>query len=288
MNPFHETKIHGQLSFPYIVYRGNIPEYIFSYPLHWHDEMEIIYIKSGQGIVTVQSRQYMVKANDIVVILPQMIHSIAQYGNSNMEYFNILFRFSLLTCSANDACYDKYFKPLYYHTKCPTPYIKASTTLNQILYPYITFLIENRKSSYTENELMVKSNLFAIIHYLNQYSSNTSNAKLSQKNNYDKLKHLLSYVYSNYRESISIQNAAKICGFSTSHFMKIFKELTGESFSQYLLNYRLEMAAKQLQDTSNKIIDIAENTGFHNLSYFTRTFKKKYGLTPSAYKTSKK
>ena len=282
----HETQIHGSLSFPYIVYKGNIPEFFSSYPLHWHDEMEVIYIRSGQGIITIQSHQYIVKSDDIVIIPPQMVHSIEQYPKSKMEYFNILFHFSLLNYSTNDTCYDKYFKPLYCHTKLPSLYLKSDVDLNRFLHPHIMYLIENRKKSYTRDELMIKSNLCAIMHYVNQYSSPTSSDELSLKNNYDKLKNLLLHIQSNYDRAITIKDAAAICGFSSSHFMKLFKELTGKSFSQYLIDYRLEIAARQLVETSYKIIDLAENVGFHNVSYFSRAFHAKYGKTPSAYRKS--
>ena len=87
-----------------------------------------------------------------------------------------------------------------------------------------------------------------------------------------------------YAKTISIKYVADLCGFSESHFMKLFKELTGMSFTAYLVNYRLELSAKQLRETDEKIIDIATNCGFNNHSYFTRAFLKKYGLTPAKYR----
>lgn len=279
-----EAKTHGQLSFPYTVYKGNIPAFFPSYPLHWHDEMELIYISGGQGMITIQSHSYLVKTDDMIIVPPQMIHSIEQYADSQMTYFNILFQFSLLHYSVNDACYEKYFKPLYCHTRLPSLYLNVETELNRLMRPHIMYLIENRKKCDAGDELMVKSNLFAIMHYINQYSTPASGAELSLKNNYDKLKNLLVYIQSNYNRSITVKDAAAICGFSPSHFMKLFKELTGKSFSQYVIDYRLEIAARQLIETTDKIIDLAENVGFHNVSYFTRAFHSKYGETPSAYR----
>ncbi len=279
-----EAKTHGQLSFPYTVYKGNIPAFFPSYPLHWHDEMELIYISGGQGMITIQSHSYLVKTDDMIIVPPQMIHSIEQYADSQMAYFNILFQFSLLHYSVNDACYEKYFKPLYCHTRLPSLYLNVETELNRLMRPHIMYLIENRKKCDAGDELMVKSNLFAIMHYINQYSTPASGAELSLKNNYDKLKNLLVYIQSNYNRSITVKDAAAICGFSPSHFMKLFKELTGKSFSQYVIDYRLEIAARQLIETTDKIIDLAENVGFHNVSYFTRAFHSKYGETPSAYR----
>ena len=182
------------------------------------------------------------------------------------------------------GCYEKYFLPFYNHTRIFPTYLSASERLNQLLLPYITDLINNRKQSYTHYELMVKSNLLAMIHYVYQYSTPSNDMELSLQNTYDKLKKLLSYVKGNYNNTITIQQAADICGFSESHFMKLFKELTGTSFTQYLKDYRLEIAANQLLETNRKIIEISENTGFHNPSYFTRSFFQKYRMSPSDYR----
>ena len=65
-------------------------------------------------------------------------------------------------------------------------------------------------------------------------------------------------------------------------------QLTGSSFTQYLKQYRLEIAASQLVQTDHKIAHIARRTGFQNLSYFTRSFAEQYGLPPAAYRKNHK
>ena len=66
--------------------------------------------------------------------------------------------------------------------------------------------------------------------------------------------------------------------------MKFFKNNIGMSFVAYLNDYRLEMAANELLDNSENILEVAINAGFDNLSYFNRSFKKKYGVTPGNYR----
>jgi AraC-like DNA-binding protein len=80
------------------------------------------------------------------------------------------------------------------------------------------------------------------------------------------------------------EEIAQECYYSKSHFMKFFKETMGMSFTQYLNDYRLNIAGQTLRSTTDNISNIAQNTGFDNLSYFTRMFKKKYGLTPGEYR----
>ena len=89
--PLHETKIHGIITFPYSVYKGNIPEWLPSFPLHWHSDFELIYCAKGKIQVTVWGQAYTLFAKDLIVILPHAVHSIEQIGTETGEYFNIMF-----------------------------------------------------------------------------------------------------------------------------------------------------------------------------------------------------
>ena len=95
---------------------------------------------------------------------------------------------------------------------------------------------------------------------------------------------MLSYVHENYAKQISVSEMADICYYSQSHFMKFFKASMGMGFTQYLNEYRLETASRLLLATSDSVLDIAMRTGFENLSYFNRIFKRKYGIAPGQYR----
>lgn len=282
--PVQETKIHGTAAFPYSVYRGRIPEWIHSFPLHWHDDFELIYCTSGQMQVTLWGHAYTLCAQDFIVVLPHAVHSIEQSGIAGGEYFNILFHPSLFKGTAEDPCYDKYVLPFLNGEKTMDCYYPSGSPFNRTVSPSILSMYDNRKESYSTQELVIKSNLFLLLHHMNQYSTAaTSDNRLLQLS-YSRLKNALYYVQKFYDHDISIRKVAEQCGFSESHFMKLFKELAGMSFNAYLVNYRLELAAKQLAETDYKVIDIAENCGFHNHSYFTRAFQKKYRKTPLMYR----
>ena len=284
-NPLlHETKIHGTVDFPYIVYHGKIPDFKHSYPLHWHDEAEIIYITKGCMKITVWSHTYQVHEGDIIILMPHTIHSIEQLDSHHAEYFNIVFHFSILEKPEENSLYDKYLKPFLTHEKSVNCYEPKGTELNTLLTPLLLSLIEHRRESYTTCEYLVKSNLFMIMHYLNHACINADQNEVLLQANYAKVKTALYHVQNSYAQNITIKQVANLCGFSESHFMKLFKELTSMSFTAYLVNYRLELSAKQLLETDQKIIDIAANCGFNNHSYFTRSFLKKYGLTPAKYR----
>ena len=82
---YQEKKSHGALTFPYTTYPCSIPLDFAKVPLHWHDEMEIIYIKKGQGIVTVDFITYEIKARDILVILPGKHRTIRRSAHQKVQ-----------------------------------------------------------------------------------------------------------------------------------------------------------------------------------------------------------
>ena len=84
-----------------------------------------------------------------------------------------------------------------------------------------------------------------------------------------------------YSEQITIEQMADLCHYSSSHFMKFFKEHMHTGFVHYLNDYRLTMAHRMLGESQESILEIAQQCGFDNLSYFNRLFKRKYGVTPS-------
>ncbi len=282
--PLHETKIHGIIPFPYSVYHGRIPEWIPSFPLHWHENFELIYCADGQIQVTVWGKSYVLCAGDLVVLLPHVVHSIEPGGSDSGEYFNIMFHPSLFQGSEGDLCYDKYVVPFLNGKKTLDCYYPADSCFNQTVTPCVQSMLQHRRESYTTCELMIKSNLFFLLHSMIAQSTDAANDHNTLQLSYSRLKNALYYVQKSYDHDITIQEAASQCGFSESHFMKLFKEFTGMSFNAYLVNYRLELSAKQLAETNLKVIDIMENCGFHNQSYFTRAFHRKYHMTPLKYR----
>ena len=143
-----------------MVYKGKLPEYIRSYPAHWHREMEIIYIVRGKGIVTVQTNQYVVDEGDIVIVAPEVIHSIKQFENYAMKYYNILFDFRLLENNSSH-CYEKYLRGVYEHTQVLPTHLKKEDKLANSLKPYLQYLIENRK-----NKLAIDTDIIIPTDYL--------------------------------------------------------------------------------------------------------------------------
>lgn len=280
---YHENKTHGEIIFPYNTYLCSIPLDFASVPPHWHDEMEIIYIKKGRGTVSVDFRTYMVTGPSIVLILPGQLHSIEQYDKESMEYENIIFHPGMLISKNMDSCSKDFIQPL----------IRGQITVPTLftpVYPYYEDVVapidacdEISKTKPQGYELYIKSMLFQFFFVLNNRCRNLTQPAKDRKT-LDKMKIVIKYVENHYAEKITIAQIADVVGFSESHFMRYFKETMDTSFIEYLKDYRLAMAARLLQASDSSILEVSEEVGFENLSYFNRAFKNRYNMTPSQYR----
>lgn len=96
------------------------------------------------------------------------------------------------------------------------------------------------------------------------------------------MEYAIQFIRKNYMNRISLQDIARKCHYSASHFSMLFKAYTDMSFISYLNDYRLERARQLLLSSQKGIADIASSVGFNDAKYFTRLFIRKYGVTPNS------
>lgn len=94
------------------------------------------------------------------------------------------------------------------------------------------------------------------------------------------------YVESNYMdEDLSLDGVCRFLGVSNSYFSTIFKKETGNSFIGYLTDYRMDQASRLLIETNEKSYIIAKQVGYTDPNYFSYVFKRRFGVSPSRYRT---
>lgn len=281
MRNLQEKKLHGQPDFPFAVYPGQLPEFGTGYPLHWHEELELICIHAGRGIVTVQAERFPVSSGDLVLIPPETVHSIGQRDGEELRYHTILFRLSMLE---RDPRVEKHTALLWDREKEKPFFLPKGSELNEQLMPPVLALLQYRSRQEPAFDLMVYAHLYTILYHIVRQCGDSAAERVRKNANYEKMKGLLDHLRTHYRQEITVREAAAMCGFSESHFMRLFRELTGTSFAQYVKHLRLHIAAEQLRATGNRVSEVAEHVGFHNLSYFTRAFSEKYHMSPGEYR----
>lgn len=91
------------------------------------------------------------------------------------------------------------------------------------------------------------------------------------------------YIICNYNKHISVSGIARFAGMNKSAFCVFFKKMTGKTFVRYLNEYRVELACRLLAKGEMTVAEICYSTGFGDVPYFHRTFKRITGTTPGSY-----
>ncbi len=113
----------------------------------------------------------------------------------------------------------------------------------------------------------------------NGLSSVTANGR-----GFEKIEGLLKYLEDNCHKHLELDAIANIAGLDKHYLCREFKRITGRTIFEYLLSRRLQKAMYELRTTDKKIIDIALDSGFANISNFNRQFKQSIKTTPTGYR----
>ncbi len=94
------------------------------------------------------------------------------------------------------------------------------------------------------------------------------------------------YIKDNFHKDVSLDEVSKTVNISPYYFSKIFKEGTGKNFIEYLTNIRMERAKELLSTTEHSMKEICAMCGYSDPNYFSRSFKKNVGVTPTEFKNT--
>ena len=100
-------------------------------------------------------------------------------------------------------------------------------------------------------------------------------------------KEMISYIQQNFMKKISLKEFSEQFHLSEKYISRYFKEHFHITLSQYITHLMLEHAKQLLQDTDIPVTEIAMQSGYQNVSYFTRSFRKTYGVSPLKYRKNK-
>ena len=275
-----ENKRHGEKWFPFDIYPCTIPKDFPQVALHWQNSVELVFVKRGMGTVQVGLESVRAMAGDIFVFAPGVLHGLGQIPGETMEYENIIYEVDLLGGSG-DLCYRRYLLPLQ-SGRLPLPH---RLTRGQPCYCAVLECLRRLETVNRDRvlgyELQIKGLLLCLLSAL---VAQSDGLPPSENGDTRRLKAVLQYVTAHFADNLTVAEAAAVCQCSPSHFMRWFKQMTGQRFTEYLNIYRLNAAAEALRTTDDTVLTVAERCGFKNLSYFNRAFKASFGLTPREYR----
>ena len=252
--------------------------------MHWHEEFEITLVQKGSCTYQVDLKPYQIAEGDVLLLPPEMLHGTGERPDAEFITDSFVFRLDMLESQLPDSCTAQFLAPLASGTVRFPVYLPASDPAA----PLIRNSFETVKNTFLEKpfgyELEIKAQLlhmfFLLYRNVPYRKNNPAHTEIT-----DKLKLVLQFIQEHYQNPVTIQELAELCHFSEYHFMRFFKRHMNMTCIEYLNQYRLEMASRQLAGTELPITSIALESGFNNISYFNRVFKKKFGITPKEYRS---
>lgn len=256
-------------------------------PLHIHEEMEIIYFKYGNMEYEVNFETHSLNSEAIIIINKNIPHEVRIKEFTKRECYIFIFNTNMLEGSLNDYSSTKYIFPIL-DGNLDLPVVLKPEKDKEIFEHLKTNLLNMYNSSMekkTGYELKIKAALldsFAHLfqhEYIKIYHDSEKNA-LKRK----KMEKVFCYIKNNYHREVTLEDASDLIGLTESYFSKYFKDYTGYNFVDYLNSYRLSQALQLFNSSDLSVTEVCYETGFQNLSYFIRLFKKKFEVTPGKYK----
>lgn len=284
INLKEQTK-HGDFMLPFAEYKTEMPAYFTTFPMHWHDEMEIILVRKGTFEININLKNYIAKAGELILIRPRTLHALRQYNDEGTELKTIVFHIDMLKSHMNDACTVKYLNP-FWEERYTAPLILTPQMngYEEILMSFNKIItIYSVKEKFFEMEM--KSELFRLFYLFFKYTFEKKTNDIGIKEETIKnVKIVIEYIQENYMNAISIGELASIIHFSEQYFMRFFKKYTGMTCVDYINDYRLNKASYLLVTTDDSIMEISGKVGMNHVSYFNLMFKRKFGMTPKEYR----
>jgi AraC-like DNA-binding protein len=257
----------------------------FSYPLHFHSEYEIIYIKEGTGTRFLGNSITKFQAGDILLIgsnLPHFMKSDEVYhsGNTDLRVKGTIIQFEkeFMYSAINHYSHFVKIKNLFQESQRGIYFAGAS-------FPKLQDLIERIPLESGLNQLML------FLEILKEMSETDNKQTISttdfvNETIYDtaRIDKIMSYLNKNYTRHISLEEIASFAAMNASAFCRYFKSKTGKSFKNYILDMRIGYACKLLLMEDMSISQLSNECGFETISHFNKTFKKNTGYVPSQYR----
>ncbi len=274
---YRENRKQGTFGFPVELYHIEPSHLRYQMPYHWHPEYEIIRIIEGSFHLTLDDRSFVVNKGDILFLQDGTLH-----GGSpeNCIYECLVFDMKLLLKESNIS--TKITQKILRHEitvrqQLPDNLVSIKNTVDNLFH-----VITEKETGY---EFLTQGYLFQLLGIiLNEhlYDVNTNAAHISQQH-VQIFKRVLSYIEDNYTERITLEDLAKIAGMNPKYFCRFFRVMSYHTPIDYINYYRIECACEQLSSTKNSITEAAYNSGFNDISYFIKTFRKYKGITPKQY-----
>ncbi len=232
---------------------------------NWHDELEIQLCLGGEGTVLLDGNAVSIKKDDIITVNSNVIHYTST--NSSLEYLCLII--STEFCRQNGIDTSKLLYEPLINNKALADLFQELAVIYDTSSPIRTAKL---------NQAVLKI-LIELTEKHSQLKASDSGNSKSFKN----VKATIKYIREHYSEKFTLDDIAKSIYADKFELCRNFKRLSNQTIMQYTNAYRCQRAAELIAE-GHSVNDASWLCGFHNTSFFTKTFKQYMGRLPSEYK----
>lgn len=247
---------------------------------HKHPELELVLVNNGNGKRHIGNHIGYYTGGDLVLIGSNLPHSGFRDGVTTEQRETVI---QFLP----DFLGPKWFEQ---------PEFAHIAQLFEIAKRGIAFSKESRLTLSDQIEQLIHleplPRLLKLIELLDELAQQEDFTVLNadgmtlavNKQDNDRMRIIFQHIKLNYHRPITLQEVANLVALTEPSFSRYFKQSTGQTFTQFVTNYRLVHASKLLAEDEKTISEVALESGFQNFSHFTRSFKAKFGQSAKDYR----
>ncbi|MCD7930807.1 MAG: AraC family transcriptional regulator [Tannerellaceae bacterium] len=255
----------------------------FTYPIHCHEECELNFTAHSKGVKRIVGDSVEVIGDyDLVLITgKELEHVWEQHECSSADIREITIQFSpsLLSEGMLDKNQFNTIRKMMKDAECG---IAFSLSGIMEVYQQLNRLTTERDGFYAV------LHLFGILYELSKCEykqlSSSAYAKINNHSDSRRILKVQQYIQENYEKQLSLSELAGLAHMTSSAFSRFFKLHAGKNVTDFIIDYRLGVAARLLVDTAKGVSEICYDCGFNNLSNFNRIFRRKKGCSPKEFR----
>lgn len=256
-----------------------------------HDYFEVFYLQKGELTIRIQDRCFPMNEGDLVILSSTQYHTMQlpeQRSPSTRARAAALY-FLPDTIRSSDAGGDgaEYLAPFLFQDENFPHLIPSDTGTPREIYELMRRIQSELPADTNRARLTVRTYLkMILVQLVNHFANHTGTDDTFRRKQHaiEQLRPLFDYLERHYGEMITIESAAAVMRMSKSHFMRVFKQVTGQPFVNYLNHFRIAKAQSLLATTDLSVSEVGQVVGFCDQSYFGLIFRKLSQMTPLQYR----
>ncbi|OMF24109.1 hypothetical protein BK133_23090 [Paenibacillus sp. FSL H8-0548] len=257
---------------------------------HSHDFIELVFVADGHGEHLYKGHSYPISKGDVFVIPPGAMHDYRVIESAPLEVYNVMFLPSLLISelkalsSVTSFLNFFYLEPFLRQDVDFDSHLKLSLLEGQEVKQRIKRLTTEFNAKALGYQISIKALLIELLVYLSRSYDKRLISPAFHSNESKAIRQLCEFLEQHYAHPINLEKVCHMCGMSQTTFTGKFKQIVGKTFIEYRNEVRIQASLKQLRETDDKIIHIAESVGINDLSHFNKLFKHHLKMTPRQYR----